>query len=626
MRTSTPIEANPPESIAGIDLEPRGRIFPSPSLWKNQIFYQILPDRFSDGSEEVRQPFDRGDPARFRAPNKRAWMEAGLRFNGGTLRGIRSKLDYLQGLGVTALWINPPFRQRRDLQTYHGYAVQDFLDVDPRFGTRQELRDLVDAAHDRGMYALLDVVIDHTGNNWFYGPDLTGHTEESLPYRYAPPYSFGGWRSGEGTCIPQVAGREDGCWPRELQRPEAYNRCGAVGVWSPPSGEDPMDANAEFRRGDFFDLKKLDGFNPEVRDAVIRCYQYWIALSDCDGMRIDAAKHIPKSICRDFSFAMFRYAQSIGKDNFLLVGEITDNFMSVNYLSLFGSVFERSLTAVLDINGTPDLLGGAVKGTADPRQFFGRYGTDGTVQLYLQTGRVHVSVLDDHDMSSRARKARFAAGNSAPNRDWQSANAVAVQLTTPGIPCIYYGTEQGFDGSEEAHDYSVEPRRFGEDRYVRECMFGGEFGAFGTSGCHFFNPRHPTYLRIAAVARLRNAQDYVGRTLRMGICYPRETSFCGYPFAVPGAGELFAWSMILADHEVVMLLNTHGLEPRGALVTVDGLIHPPGSRLRVLYRADWSEEELREPPSGEVLETVEAADARSIVHVELPPAGMLILG
>lgn len=626
MATRTRIEEHPPESITGIDLEPRGRVFPSPSLWKHQIFYQIIPDRFSDGREEERPIFDREKPGQFRAQDRREWMAAGLRFNGGTLRGIRSKLDYLQGLGVTGLWLNPPFKQRVDLQTYHGYAIQDFLDIDPRFGTRQDLRDLADDAHDRGMYVILDVVIDHTGNNWFYGPELTGLTEDSLPYRYAPPYGFGGWRSGDGECVPGITAREDGCWPRELQRPEHYNRSGSIGVWSAPSGEDPMDENAEFRRGDFFDLKKLNNFNPEVLSAVIRSFQYWIALSDCDGFRIDAVKHIPKSICRAFAMAAFRFAQSIGKDNFLIVGEITDNFMSARYLSLFGSVFERSLTAVLDINGSPDLLAGAVKGTSDPRSFFDRYGTDSTLDLYLQTGRIHVSVIDDHDMSCRPRKARFAAGNATPGSAWQSAHAVAVQLTTPGIPCIYYGTEQGFDGSEAEHDYGIEPQRYGEDRYIREAMFGAPFGAFGTTGCHFFDRHSPIYLRVAAVARLRNSGNYVGRTLRMGMCYPRETSFCGYPFVLPGAGELFAWSMILADHEVVMVLNTNGLEARGADVTVDRSIHPPGSTLRVLYRADWSDAELREPPVGEALMTLEADEGRSVFRADLPAAGMVILG
>lgn len=622
MTSKTKIETQKPITVAELNLEPRGKVFPSPHLWKEHIFYQILPDRFSDGQESERPLFDYNQSEQYRVQDKGAWMEAGLRFTGGTLQGIRSKLDYLQGLGITGLWLNPAFKQRSDLNTYHGYAIQDFLSIDPRFGTVQDLRDLIDDAHERGMVVVLDVVIDHTANNWFYGPDLTGITEESLPYRYSPPYSFGGWRSGTGESVPEIETPEDGCWPKELQRLEAYNRCGAIVNWNNP---DPMDPNAEFRRGDFFDLKKLNGYDETTMDTIIRCYEYWIAVTDCDGFRIDAAKHIPKDLCQKFSFSIFRFAQSIGKNNFLLVGEITDNLISSNYLSLFGSIFERALTAVLDINQSPNLLAGAARGTENPMHFFGRYRTDTDLNRYIQTGRMHVSILDDHDQSSRSHKERFAAFNSSPNRYWQSAHAVGIQLTTPGIPCIYYGTEQAFDGNEGYHDYSLEPNRFGEDRYIREDMFGGPFGAFQTTGCHFFNPEHPTYLRIAAIARLRNQDDYIGRTLRLGICFPRETSYCGYPFQMPGAGELFAWSRILSYHEVVMVLNTNGVESRGADVTVDNKLHPPGSILKVLYRADWTDEQLKQPPTDETVTVEQAADGRAYVRLTLPPAGMMIL-
>ena len=620
---TTPVENVAPRDLSQLNLEPRGRVFPSPALWKNHVFYQILPDRFSDGRETERPLFDYRNPEQYQTKDKRAWMSAGLTFTGGTLQGVRSKLDYLQGLGITGLWLNPAFKQRADLQTYHGYAVQNFLDIDPRFGTIQDLRDLIDEAHDRDMLVILDVVIDHTGNNWFYGPDLTGITEESLPYRYEPPYSFAGWRSGTGECIAEIESLEDGCWPQEFQSLEAYNRLGSIVNWNNP---DPMDANAEFRRGDFFDLKKLNGYHKATMNAIIRCYQYWIAVTDCDGFRIDAAKHIPKDICAQFSFEIGRYAQSIGKENFLLVGEITDNLIAANYLSLFGSVFERALSAILDINNSPNQLAGAARGTLNPMEFFQRYRTDSDLTRYVQTGRIHVSILDDHDMSCKSYKQRFAAHNSSPYSYWQSAHAVGIQLLTPGIPCIYYGTEQAFDGNEGYHDYSIEPNRFGEDRYIREDMFGGPFGAFQTTGCHFFNPEHPTYLRIAAIARIRNENNPIGRTLRMGICYPRETSFCGYPFRLPGAGELFAWSRILAYHEVVVVMNTHGLEPRGADVTVDGSLNPPGSKLRVLYRADWTDEQLKHPPTNEFIPIEAASGGRAFIQLSLPPAGMVILG
>ena len=147
--TRTPVNNEPPASAKELDLEPRGRVMASPVHWKDHIFYQILPDRFSDGREAERPLYDSNQPEAFAASDKRAWMEAGLRFNGGTLPGIRSKLDYLQGLGITGLWLNPVLKQRADLQTYHGYAIQDFLQIDPRFGTLQDLRDLIDDAHDQ---------------------------------------------------------------------------------------------------------------------------------------------------------------------------------------------------------------------------------------------------------------------------------------------------------------------------------------------------------------------------------------------------------------------------------------------------------------------------------------------
>ncbi|MFO0033375.1 MAG: hypothetical protein ACK54Z_14075, partial [Cyanobacteriota bacterium] len=153
------------------------------------------------------------------------------------------------------------------------------------------------------------------------------------------------------------------------------------------------------------------------------------------------------------------------------------------------------------------------------------------------------------------------------------------------------------------------------------------------------------YLRIAAIAHLRRREDPIGRTLRLGICYPREISICGAPFALPGAGEVFAWSRVLPYIEVVVAMNTHGLEARGADVTVDATVHRQGS-LRVLYRADWGDEQLRQiprdgalakaapaapgitpqsDPAAEHLPITHHPDGRATVRVDLPPAGMVIL-
>ncbi len=616
---ATPIEDAAPTELAAANLRPRGRVHPSPSQWRDQVLYFLLPDRFSDGREASRPLFDRAAPAQHAAPDPATWREAGKGWQGGTLAGLTSKLDYLQGLGVTALWVGPVWRQRAELDTYHGYAIQHFLDVDPRLGTRQDLRDLVDAAHERGMYVLLDVVFNHSGNNFFYEQD--GAPVPSLPYRYAPPYPVHGWRSATGQSIRGIGGIADGVWPREFQELAWYTRAGQIGTFDPAPGEDPLDPNAEFRRGDFFDLKDLDHTTrDDVLSAVIRVYQYWIALSDCDGFRLDTVKHVSFEAARSFAGAIREYTYAIGKENFLLLGEVTGGGeMERDYLDVFG----RNLDAVLDIGDPAMRLASLAKGFGSPSDFFGQFYGHDILGSHRETGRYHVSILDDHDMVGRPSKSRFAAHDALPTAPLQVAHAVGVQLTTLGIPCIYYGTEQAFDGTEDRDERPPGQRDF-EDRYIRESMFGGTFGAFQTAGCHFFDTGHPTYRRIAAIARVRRGPGRVGLALRRGRQYPRETSFLGRPFGLPGAGELVAWSRILFDQEVLVVLNTHGVEGRGADVTVHGPFHPAGSTLRFLYRGDWSDAELAAPPDQRVPVTT-AADGRSVVRVDLPPAGMAIL-
>ena len=618
---STPIEASASQTTSSLDLRPRGRVYASPTTWRDQILYFLLPDRFSDGREDSRDRFALNNPTQFRTNNPREWMENGTRFQGGTLNGIRSKLDYLNALGVTTLWIGPIFKQRWELETYHGYGIQNFLDVDARFGTRQDLRDLVDAAHDRGMYVLLDIIYNHTGNNWFYTDENTQESREIVSYRFQPPHPVHGWRSQQGASISDIETLEDGVWPREFQNFDWYTRAGQIIEWDPRPWEDPMHPDAEFRRGDFFNLKDLNLNKNEVLEAIIQAYQYWIALSDCDGFRIDAVKHVPFEASRHFCGAIKEYAESIGKENFLLLGEVTggDN-MTRNYLEIFGC----NLDAVLDVGEPPNELALMVKGQRQPREFFNQFGGHDSLGSHREAGRYHVSILDDHDMVGREHKQRFAANNNISELYQQVAHAVGVQLTTLGIPCIYYGTEQAFDGTESRHDFGIEPELNSPDRYIRESMFGATFGAFETSECHFFDPDHPTYLRISAIARIRSQENQIGRALRRGRQYLRETSFLDRPFSIPESGELVAWSRVLFNREVLVALNTHGTESRAAEVSVDFSLHSPGSTMTFLYKGDWSVSELNNPPSNRTVE-IRERNGRAVVWIYLPPAGMAIL-
>ena len=122
----------------------------------------------------------------------------------------------------------------------------------------------------------------------------------------------------------------------------------------------------------------------------------------------------------------------------------------------------------------------------------------------------------------------------------------------------------------------------------------------------------------------RNQQDQVGLALRRGRQYLRETSFLGRPFAIPGRGELIAWSRILYDQEVLVVLNTHGTENRGADVTVDASLHPAGSTMTFLYKSDWRDSELCDPPQNQIV-PVQHRNGRATVRIDLPPVGMAIL-
>ena len=139
----------------------------------------------------------------------------------------RASFGYLANLGVTTLWIAPVFRQRVEGNDFHGYGVQDFLEVDSRFGTRADLVELVRAAHAIGMRVVLDIIFNHTGSNWLYDAAETGDA-------FRPKYTTGQYKSlfpknGFGGAITnpqQPLGNDDYVWPQDLQFIENYTRAG----------------------------------------------------------------------------------------------------------------------------------------------------------------------------------------------------------------------------------------------------------------------------------------------------------------------------------------------------------------------------------------------------------------
>jgi glycosidase len=574
-----------PASVWGVPLPRRERFFPSPADWRDEVLYFLLPDRFNDGQESGRPLLDRSDLRGARPPGFRfdRWAQGGgERWQGGTIRGIRSKLDYLNGLGVTTLWVGPVFKQRGHLDTYHGYAIQDFLEVDPHFGTRQDLVDLVDAAHQKGLRVILDIIFNHSGHNWDY---VDG---ENPPYRPWPGfYQKGPWLDSKGHLVPVIAGDDDGAWPTELRADDYYTRAGKGSL----AAGDINDPEAEHKRTDFDgSFRDFNYDDPDALDDVARCFKYWIALTDCDGFRLDTLKHVSQEQGRNFCGTVKEFAANLGKANFFLVGEVAG---SDGDAQRYRDVLGRNLNATLDIGQSRRTLHAVAKGLTAPSDYFGMLAAwDPVFGSHRNAGELHVSVLDDHDHVS-GDKVRFSSDAAS---DHQVVAAVAIQLFSLGIPCVYYGTEQAFAGPEKAlrdqflPDYNVGTPP--PDKYLREAMFGPEhprlsgraglqtgaqgldqnlpgFGPFGTAGRHCFNPQSPAYVRIGALTATRAKYP----VLRYGRQYQRQLSNFGAPFVYPPGGELIAWSRILDEEEALCVVNGHGTDSRGGQVVVDGRLN-----------------------------------------------------
>jgi glycosidase len=328
-------------------------------------------------------------------------------------------------------------------------------------------------------------------------------------------------------------------------------------------------------------------------------YKFWIAFADLDGFRIDTVKHMHPGATRFFVSVIDEFAMGLGKENFYLIGEITGGRQRA-----FTTLGLTGLDAALGIDDIPDKLEYLVKGFRNPSDYFDLFRNSELVNRESHTwfrNRV-VTMFDDHDQVRKGNaKARFCADADA----WRLLpSALALNATTLGIPCIYYGSEQFFDGSG------------GNDRYLREAMFGGDFGAFRSRGRHFFNEDGPAYRALSRVLEIRRERI----ELRRGRQYLRPISGDGENFGPPRmlGGEIRSvvpWSRIFNDHELLLAINTDPRSPRTAWVTVDAALHRPGDTLRCLYSSDPTE------VGGTV--AVEARNGRA-VRLTVPAAGFVI--
>jgi Glycosidases len=235
-----------------------------------------------------------------------------------------------------------------------------------------------------------------------------------------------------------------------------------------------------------WDLKKrIDSFQGAPGfNYLCDIYKFWIGYADIDGYRIDTVKHMEPGAVRIFANVIHEYAQSLGKENFYLIGEVTGGrsnaFNIINY---------TGLDAALGINDIPDKLENLAKGkrspgnpeTLDQEGYFDLFRNSlqddkNTHQWYAK----HVvTMFDDHDQVGVDHKYRFC-GDSMESYQLLRP-ALGLNLTSIGIPCLYYGTEQGFNGADQRRDDKNFSDVFFAGMYV--C---GNFGSLQSTGKHFF--------------------------------------------------------------------------------------------------------------------------------------------
>lgn len=605
--------------------------YPSPADWRDEVLYFLLPDRFSDGNEAARSLLTQKEIGRLRKREAfegwswADWAESGKRWQGGTLKGIASKLDYLEALGVTTLWIGPVFKQRKRMNTSHGYGIQDFLEIDPRFGTRADLIALVEQAHQKKMRVILDIIFNHSGDNWGYVKADTplergsgGAAYRPWPQYYGEPDDPGlsewkiVWRDERQAGLSDrnfdIRRLDDGVWPRELQQKELYTRAGSGDLGSGRLD----DPHAEHKRSDFLSLKDFALDTPAALSYLAQIYKYWIALSDCDGFRIDTVKHVSLDEARNFCGTIKEFAETLGKRNFFLVGELAGGEEVQDYYLDALATMQRNMNAALDIGNARLVLTGTGKGLMKGSDYFGGYALyGGGFGSHRSLGDQHVSILDDHDHVF-GKKLRFSAEipDGMDIKAYQIVVPTALQLFSLGIPCIYYGSEQAFSGPPQSQVKYLGDHGWGQgsnwgDRYLRECMFGPEhphvdyenspdaalgerdarlpgFGAFGTAGKHCFDRSSPAFVRIAALNSVRSAYP----ALRVGRQYQRAVRFgIEGPFIVPEvqeAGSLIAWSRILDNQEGLCVVNPNAIDSGSGDVVVSAELWRPGERFTVV--------------------------------------------
>lgn len=517
---------------------------------EEEVIYFVLPDRFENGDTSN----DRGGLSGGKLDHGFDPTHRGF-YNGGDLAGLTKRLDYLEGLGITAIWFAPIFKNKpvqgdtgQESAGYHGYWVTDFTSIDPHFGTNEEFKAFVDAAHARGMKVYMDIITNHTA-------DVIQTKSGEYAYRSIAdyPYTTRGGPDGapinEGFEGDQVMTAENFAkltnpnWAYEVVVPEAEKNV-KVPAWL----NDPIyyhnRGNSDFfgedsLYGDFAGLDDLMTENPLVVGGMIEIFKGWIEKYGVDGFRIDTARHVNPEFWQYFAPAMTATAKSVGIHNFTQFGEVFRDDSNPGYIAMFTR--RDRFPAVLDFafqQSVRELLGQDAPTAVIARMFE----MDALYAGGHRMAKTLPTFLGNHDMGRFSTLIKAdRPGISQDELLQRVLLGHAMMLTLRGAPTIYYGDEQGFVG--DGHDQMARENMFASrvDEYNDNDLIGTD----ATTADENFDTAHPIYREVAVLANMRTSTPALTKGDQVTRAYKNKPGLFAASRFDPTTGK-----------EIVLLFNT----------------------------------------------------------------------
>ena len=524
-------------------------------LPQDEVIYFVLPDRFENGDTAN----DRGGLTGDRLKTGFDPTSKGF-YNGGDLKGLKNRLDYIQGLGATAVWLAPVFKNKpvqgqkgQESAGYHGYWITDFTSVDPHFGTNAEFKSLVDAVHARGMKFYMDIVVNHTADV-IYFEECVG--QNRCPYRSIADYAYQRRGGVNGAPInPGFTGERDGSaanfarlknpnYAYTVRVPEAEKDIKRPAWLNDPifyhNRGDSTFRNESSTMGDFVGLDDVFTENPRVVQGMIDIFCGWITNYGVDGFRIDTAQHVNPEFWQKFVPATLACARAKGIPNFHIFGEVAMDDADPAHTAVNTRV--DKLPSVLDF-GFLWAVRDVVAKDAPTDELAKLFRSDALYEGGAAAALQLPTFVSNHDSPGHIgwgiKQARPGISDDEALKRDMLANAML--LTLRGVPTIYFGDEQGFVGKGGDQDsrqdmFASKVASYNEDRLL---------GTSSTTAQANFNTDHPLYREIATLAHIRTSHKALTRGLQL-VRYAQEKPGL---FAVsrfePGTGR-----------EMLLLFNT----------------------------------------------------------------------